>query len=144
MSESYFLGPAAGLKLNVMGDRLRVLTWPDATDGLFEIFEVSALRGSGPPPHVHNWPEAYFILSGEIEVMVDGESKAVRAGDYVSVPSGKSHSYTVLSEQAKFIAVSAGDAAGHFFADLHANIPTPVESFEAVLDVAARNEVFFR
>lgn len=45
----------------------------------------------GIPAHEHETVESYTILSGQGEVTVDGETAPVKAGDYLFIPSGKSH-----------------------------------------------------
>ena len=48
----------------------------------------------GPPPHLHNtYTEAFLILEGELEFMVDGETRIVRAGESVDVPPNTLHTF---------------------------------------------------
>lgn len=47
--------------------------------------------GGSIPEHHHETVESYTIIKGEGEMTVDGETQLVKAGDFVYVPSGKSH-----------------------------------------------------
>jgi len=45
-----------------------------------DIFDTSGPAAAGPPPHVHPWEEVYVVLSGELEVTVEGETRTLSAG----------------------------------------------------------------
>ena len=47
--------------------------------------------GCGIPEHDHPAEETYFIYSGSGSITVDGETRPLKAGDIVLVPSGLSH-----------------------------------------------------
>lgn len=47
-----------------------------------------------PPPHVHPTPvEEFEVLDGELDLMVDGEWRTLRAGESASVPAGVVHTF---------------------------------------------------
>ena len=49
-------------------------------------------RGGKPPPHLHPSQEERFeVLEGEINVLLDGERRTLRAGDTLLVPAGTVH-----------------------------------------------------
>lgn len=141
MMQGYFLSADAGTMYNVLGEQVRVLAPTGATGGVFEMFEVNGPRGSGPPPHMHGWPEAMMILDGEIQVSIGEETRTVGAGNFVALPAGTPHAYTVMSESARFIAVSAGAGSGNFFREVDAKITGPLDSMEPVFAIAAAHEV---
>ncbi len=47
--------------------------------------------GGSIPAHDHVTVESYTILKGQGEMMVDGEVQTIKEGDFVYIPSGKSH-----------------------------------------------------
>jgi quercetin dioxygenase-like cupin family protein len=55
--------------------------------------------GAGIPPHDHTFEESYFILSGEIEGVMDGERRFAKAGDVLWTGVGCVHSFTNVSNQ---------------------------------------------
>ena len=43
------------------------------TGGAYALFEAATPPGAGPPPHVHHREdEAFYVLEGEYEFLVDG------------------------------------------------------------------------
>ena len=51
-----------------------------------------------PPAHFHAGnDEAYFVLDGTGEMTVDGETRPVRPGDAVLIPSGAWHAISAKS-----------------------------------------------
>jgi mannose-6-phosphate isomerase-like protein (cupin superfamily) len=57
-----------------MTGRLTVKAGPDETGNAFSQFEVNDPRGSAPPLHVHhNEDEAFYVLDGEVTVLVGDE-----------------------------------------------------------------------
>lgn len=57
-------------------------------------FEINSTSGDSPPLHVHpKATESYEVLSGVLEVNVEGEWKQVPAGQKHSVPPGTSHTF---------------------------------------------------
>jgi quercetin dioxygenase-like cupin family protein len=55
--------------------------------------------GAGIPPHDHTFEESYFILSGEIEAVMDGERRIAKAGDVLWTGVGCIHAFTNVSNQ---------------------------------------------
>ena len=71
------------------GSRLALVADPEAN--LAVIAEKIGVRDA-VPLHRHTIDEVVFYLSGEVEVQLDRETHAVRAGDIVVVPAGVAHS----------------------------------------------------
>ncbi len=45
------------------------------TGGAYALFEATANPGAGPPPHVHHREdEAFYVLEGEYQFLVGGET----------------------------------------------------------------------
>ncbi len=56
--------------------------------------EVEATYGTGEPPPKHFHPaqdEHFEVLAGTVQVKVDGEARALVAGDQIEVPRGAVH-----------------------------------------------------
>ena len=120
---------------NVLGDRVRVLA--SAADGNpFEMFEWQGPENSGPPPHAHPWTESYFVIDGEADVLIGGQSLRATPGCFVSVPPGTVHSYRVTSPGAKFLVVTNPSGLKAFVEDMH-----DVADLSTVLQVAAKHSV---
>jgi quercetin dioxygenase-like cupin family protein len=115
------------------------------TAGTYELFEIDAPAGSGIPPHRHEWPEAYYVLDGLLDVAVGARTFRMGPGDTITVPPRAAHTFSVTSERCRFLSFSLGDGAGRLFADLDLEVPDgpPEEVVPVVLAVAERNGVTF-
>jgi quercetin dioxygenase-like cupin family protein len=113
-------------------------------EGAFEVFEVLTPAGPMAPPHVSPWTGVLFLLEGRVTALVGDTSYEVGPGDVVVFPSGTPSSFEVVGAMARFVAVTSGDRAGRFFADLAASVPVdePIEdSIERILAVTRRHGV---
>jgi quercetin dioxygenase-like cupin family protein len=62
------------------------------TGGKYCLLEVSLASGMGVPRHMHTREdEAYYVLSGELEVTVGDEAFILRAGDTLIAPRDIPH-----------------------------------------------------
>ena len=63
------------------------------TEGRFSLIEGTFPESSaGPPAHVHHdCDEGFYVLEGELTVVVDGEPVTASAGSFVLVPRGATH-----------------------------------------------------
>ena len=74
--------------LNVLGMPLTMLCEAKETNGNWSLFEEQVPLGMGPPPHRHDWDEAYYILEGQVNFVIDGESVTSSPGDFNYLPRG--------------------------------------------------------
>ncbi len=77
--------------------------------------------GRRPPPHRHtNCSEAYFVLDGNVSVIVEGEELTLKPEDFVLVPRGTAHTFgNGGAEEARLLVIHA-PAMDAYFAGLHA------------------------
>ena len=72
---------------SVVGDRYTYLVTGVETNGAFAMFEAYVPAGNGSPPHVHHREdEMFYVIEGEFEFNVAGESKRLGAGDFSTSP----------------------------------------------------------
>lgn len=77
-----------------------------STAGRIAVTENWAPRGHGSPLHVHrNEDEWFYVLSGELTFWVDGETITAPAGSFVYGPRDVPHTFTVTSDDARFLLV---------------------------------------
>jgi quercetin dioxygenase-like cupin family protein len=69
----------------------------DKTMMTFFEFEPHALI----PHHTHAHEQITYVIEGEIEFTVDGETKLLKAGDGVIILSNQEHSARILDRPAK-------------------------------------------
>ena len=62
------------------------------TDGAYCLLEVGLAPGMGVPRHTHTHEdESYFVLAGELEVIVGGKTFVLKPGDSLVAPRGIPH-----------------------------------------------------
>jgi quercetin dioxygenase-like cupin family protein len=113
-----FIGSEDGARLQVVGDTIRVLASSDDTGGTFEVFEMTAPRDSGPPPHAHPWSESYSLIEGTVDVFIGGKTFSGAPGCFFQIPAGTLHTYRITSDVAKVIIVTSPAGAADFFSDV--------------------------
>lgn len=75
-----------------MGVAMRQLVSAADTGGTFSLFENSSERPTRTPVHVHrDDDETLYVLDGEMQAIVAGETRTVRAGEAVFLPRGVPH-----------------------------------------------------
>jgi quercetin dioxygenase-like cupin family protein len=69
------------------------------TGGAYALFEVATRPGAGPPPHIHHREdESFYVLEGEYEFLIEGQSISVGAGSLIYVPKGTLHAHRGVGE----------------------------------------------
>ena len=56
------------------------------------------LKGSILPEHHHIHEQITNVISGELEMTVDGKTRVCRAGDVIAIPSNVPHSARALTD----------------------------------------------
>ena len=78
----------------------------ETTGGRVAVTENWALRGHGSPLHVHHQEDEWFyVFSGELTFLVDGQVITATEGSFVYGPRDVPHTFTVSSEEARFLLV---------------------------------------
>jgi quercetin dioxygenase-like cupin family protein len=109
---------ASGRLFHVVGEDIRTLGWSNGA-GAYEIFEVTGPQGSGPPSHTHPWNEAYYVLSGKLEILSGDAWSTYDPGSFIYIPARTIHAYRIASETARFLTITDPPGAGRFFEDLN-------------------------
>ena len=66
-------------------------------------FIVKFSPGRGPRKHRHPYEEIFIILEGEVEAMVDGETKTLSENNIVIIPAGSWHEFKNRSDKITFM-----------------------------------------
>ena len=78
--------------MSSVGPRFNVLLRSEETRGHGSIVEIhSGPSFPGPPLHVHDFDEAFYVLSGELTFRVEDDLFTKRAGALAFVPRGLRH-----------------------------------------------------
>ena len=117
----HVVGAGDGRRLTVPDADITVLVGGDDVGRAFEVFLVEASRNTAAgPPHAEPWSKSYHVLRGRILVQADDTGYEVAAGETIVIEAGTMNTFTVLSDDADFLLVSAGSANSDFFGDLDA------------------------
>ncbi len=140
--------PAEAEALWVIRDRITFLGRVPDRD--LELVEVEVPPGSGTPPHRHDSPEVFRILSGEVtfglpEANPPGEVTAT-AGTVVTVPSRSAHYYRNAGAGPAVMLVLLDGTMTAFFRDLgRSQKPEPgppsAGEISAVMTACARHGI---
>jgi quercetin dioxygenase-like cupin family protein len=100
-------------------------------NGEFDVSVIKMRRGTEPPPHVHaREDEMFYILSGEMRVYVESEVFQLTAGEYMFLPRGKAHAFSITSDEGHWICFIT---PGGFF-EAVGKMDVPAEKMEVPSD----------
>lgn len=100
---------------------ITVLVGGDHAGRAYEVFLVEASRYAPDGPlHAEPWSKSYHVLRGRILVQAGDTGYELEAGETIAIEAGTMNTFTVLSESADFLLVTAGASNSGFFGDLDA------------------------
>ena len=130
--------------LNILGMPLTMLCEARETGGAWSLFEEEVPRGMGPPPHRHDWDEAYYILEGEVDFEIDGTPVRSGKGDFNYLPRNTVHGFRGASESAARVLIFAAPAHGsEFFHELNDEVRSLAEDGAKIPEVGERHGIHF-
>ena len=138
-----FLGP---------GDTYTFLATTKETDGAYFVMEGLVPPDGGPPPHIHhNQDETFYIVEGQIEILLGDQVYEAKGGDFVHVSKGIPHRFINRSHTpTKMVLtfVPAGDIEEFFresfkeTTDRHAPTEPLTDAFiQRLLEAAERHDI---
>src|SRR4051794_6641898 len=108
-----------GETLSVIGGGVRVVCRAEQTNSGWSLMENVIPKDVGPPPHVHAWDEAYYVVAGAVEFDIEGKRHVLRAGDFAYAPGGTPHGFRGCSDEpARMLIFDAPAHAEGFFSEL--------------------------
>ena len=120
---------------HLLGNLLTFHAFPADTGGRYTIVEIKTAPGAGAPPNHHaGEDESFFVLDGEFEFFVDGQTRTARGGDFVKVPEGAVHAFTCTGQTpGRLLCINAPGAmhdtffteAGEAMPDGTTEVPAP-------------------
>lgn len=74
------------------------------TDGALTLLEQLMPEGNAPPPHVHERAtEGFYVIDGEIDFTVGGDTTHAGPGATAWIPPNTEHTFVVTSAQARVL-----------------------------------------
>ncbi len=119
----------------------------DSRQGISSIgsFISTTNPGGGPPRHIHHdADESFFILSGEVEFWIAGETIFAHAGDMLTVPQGVEHAYRVIGENpARKLSIYTPGGFENFFTEMaNLNLRIP-QDMQRIIEIGERYNLTF-
>ena len=108
MKKAFILNPQQGRlskPYNVLGMPVYLKVSGNDTDRQMSIFIADYKRNEGPPLHLHDNDETFFIIEGEFIFQAGDERFTGIAGDTFFIPRNTPHTTLTVSETGKMLFV---------------------------------------
>ncbi len=93
-NESLYVPAGTGVTKWSSGDVNTIKASATTTNGSFGFVEASVPPGGGPVAHIHRRSdEAFYLMSGELELLAGDRIFTARSGDFIFVPRGTRHRF---------------------------------------------------
>ena len=92
-----------------------------AAHGTMSVFELTVPAGSNvPPPHSHTHnEECVYVLEGVLRYSVDGETRDLKAGEWMRTPRGSVHGFSnPHGTAARALIIMSPDVGAQYFRDV--------------------------
>ena len=133
-----------GENLTVMGAGVRFLCPAERTERAWSLMEVALPEGAGPPPHLHPWDEAYYVVSGQVRFALAVDEQLVGAGDFIYAPAGTVHGFqgAAPGQTARMLVFDAPAHAESFFREVDREVKGPPDMAK-VPQIGRRHQIDF-
>lgn len=127
---------------------MSLLATSDDTDGAWSLIENEADPGQGPAPHWHEeMIEGIYVLEGEVDFEIDGDSRRVGSDEFVLVPPRRVHTFTVVSDEpARFLILVSPGGLEEYFEEMQALMAEadewPPSDMTPVIRVMERHDTY--
>ena len=117
--EGIVLGAGEGKTISVLGNTYTYKAAKKETGGAYALIETTIV-GDGPPPHIHSTEEeAFYVLEGELNVLVGERTVTATAGAFVLVPRGTVHTFSKAgTASAKMLTIISPAGFEKFFEEI--------------------------
>jgi quercetin dioxygenase-like cupin family protein len=120
-SSPLILPAGQGTQLTARGSHMVFKALAETTGGAFSLMERSLPPGGRPPPrHLHpETTEAFYLLEGSLDFLLEAERSTVSDGGFVLVPGGVAHSFVNVSDRSARVLILHSPALDGYFRELH-------------------------
>ena len=138
-SQGFVAGPGAGKPLNLGAMQMFLKASARETQGALSLFETEDEPGLAPPPHIHtDTSEAFYVLDGEYEMTVGGNTATCGPGTLVFIPPGVEHGFTTGPRKARKLIIFAPGAMESYFEEMDAALRAGPVSADQQTAIALR------
>lgn len=123
----------------------RTILTKEATNGAMSIVDSTTPAGEGPPRHVHAAEdEVFVVLTGEIEIWIEGDLCRLGPGESGFIPRGKEHTFRVCSDTPSrhLVILTPGGFEGFFYESADRDLKIPMD-MPAIIEAGSRFNLTF-
>ena len=112
--------------VSVVGDRYTIVVTGEETGGALAMMDFHVPVNHGPPPHVHSREdETFYVLAGEFEFTVGGQTQCLVTGQSLVAPRHVPHAFRNVGASAgRMIVVVTPAGLEKFFAEVGVPLPS--------------------
>jgi quercetin dioxygenase-like cupin family protein len=123
--------------IGLVGDTYTILVNGEQSDHKYTLIDMHIPPGGGPPPHRHDFEEAFTVLDGEIKVSFRDQTLVARAGETINVPANAPHAFSnVGDDPARVLCLCAPAGQDEFFTLVGQPVRTRTETAPPLDDEA--------
>jgi quercetin dioxygenase-like cupin family protein len=113
------LGPNEGKAVNVAGMPMKLLLEDKDSRRHYSIVEITVAAEGAPQHWHHEEDEGFYVLEGELKLLVGKEVMVVGPGSFAFVPKGIVHAFSNAgATPARFLHTISPAGFEHFFEDI--------------------------
>jgi len=87
-----------------------------STDNIFGMVLITGGKGDSFPSHQHEQThEGILILSGRLDIVLNGVNYLLTEGDYAHIPAGTVHSYNMQAHRTRFVSYTANGETAELY-----------------------------
>jgi quercetin dioxygenase-like cupin family protein len=100
----------------------KVLLRSEESGGVVSLIDNTVPAGApGPPLHMHDFDEAFYVVEGELTFQVEDQLVTKRAGELAFAPRNVAHTFANLSDApARYVLVCTPASFERYFARMEA------------------------
>ena len=133
-----------GNTLRVLGMPLRFLCDAKDTGNAWSLMEQEIPAGHGPPPHRHDWDEAYYVIEGALDFEIDGKPVRIERREFVYLPRNTVHGFKGASPSSTQVLIFAAPAhSSAFFEEVSREVRTLPDDVAKVPAIGQRHGIEF-
>ena len=126
-----------GREIELGNFRMSLKAGGDDSEQAFSLLEAEEPANFGPPMHIHHdAAEAFYVISGEYVIFIEGDQYVCPAGSFVYIPAGTPHGFRVGASVSRKLNIYAPAAMVGYFDELSAAIARDDMNPDSLADMA--------
>lgn len=148
----HFVAPGDGTKLWVLSELVAFIAGAEETGGRYALTDSLVPPGGEAPRHTHEREdEAFWVLEGELEILVGEDRFLAGPGAFAHLPRGVPHAYRNAGDSdARFLTLMVPAGLERFFKEVgtpatYTSTPPPGDEADLarVIEIASRYGITF-